>query len=414
MPKPKNKLTWLILILIFTSISFSDYHRANEIQNIIKSDKFSIIKWEIRHLPLKWSHLLWELFPGNTPSDSERIQIVDEYLKLARQVNKEETLIDKGLKTPKYPPNHPSSALSGLIHKKEKLRAKAEESIEANLSFIAHKQNLGLPFGILFPPVDIRLDTPPHILITSPRDEIKVTNKQLIQSNINGHKKQEIENKTEETLNVSALIDNISGLGTYPALVSDQHDLRQIFRTAAHEWLHNYWFFKPLGQQMWNSTEMYTLNETAADIAGDELGDLAFLNFGGDLSDPGNKYLTNTNYENQLYTILRETRKTTEILLNKGKISEAENYMKSQWWLLKLSGYNIRKINQAFFAFRGSYATGPASISPIGNELMEYRTFFPNPGSFIKQIAKVKDYDQFKEELSRMRLLSTSNHSVPD
>ncbi|MCL0105469.1 hypothetical protein M1N90_01780 [Dehalococcoidia bacterium] len=409
MSNPKNIFRWIIVLMIFASISSSDYHRIDHLKIIAGPDYFSVVSWEIRHIPLKWSHLLWEMFPGNKPSDDERILIVEDYLKLTKQVNKEKNLLERGIRQKKHDFNQESSHLIQLTYRRDALKGRAEEAIEAAISSVVHKQNLGLTLGMLFPPVDISLDSPPHILVTSPRNEIKLTDKQLIRADITGNRKQEIERRVEKDPNISALVDNLSGLGTYPALVSDEHELRQIFRTSAHEWLHNYWFLRSFGQRMWDSLEMYTLNETAADIAGDEIGDLAFSNFGGDLSDPGNKYLTNTDYQSQVATILKETRQKTEILLDEKKVAEAEDYMKSQWWLLKLSGYNIRKINQAFFAFRGNYATSSSSTSPIGDELKEYRGFFPNPGSFIRSISKIKSYDQFKKELEQMRVFSTSN-----
>jgi len=36
-------------------------------------------------------------------------------------------------------------------------------------------------------------------------------------------------------------------------------------------------------------------------------------------------------------------------------------------------GYYIRKLNQAYFAFHGTYGDSPASISPIGAELKQLR-----------------------------------------
>ena len=53
-----------------------------------------------------------------------------------------------------------------------------------------------------------------------------------------------------------------------------------------------------------------------------------------------------------------------EGLLAQGKIEEAEAYMEERRRFLAANGHFIRKINQAFFAFHGSYATSPASISP--------------------------------------------------
>ncbi|OGO24020.1 MAG: hypothetical protein A2144_05680 [Chloroflexi bacterium RBG_16_50_9] len=45
-------------------------------------------------------------------------------------------------------------------------------------------------------------------------------------------------------------------------------------------------------------------------------------------------------------------------------------------------GYRIRKLNQAYFAFHGTYADSPASISPIGVELRKLRS----------QSASLKDF----------------------
>ena len=69
----------------------------------------------------------------------------------------------------------------------------------------------------------------------------------------------------------------------------------------------------------------------------------------------------------------------------------------------RLGGYGIRKINQAYFAFRGNYADSPASVSPIGSELTEFRETFPTVGEFIKGIATVKNYVQFQVMLEAAR-----------
>ena len=55
-------------------------------------------------------------------------------------------------------------------------------------------------------------------------------------------------------------------------------------------------------------------------------------------------------------------------------------------------GHFIRKINQAFFAFRGTYATNPASISPIGDQLGELRRRSDSLGDFLKTLAQFDSY----------------------
>ena len=84
-------------------------------------------------------------------------------------------------------------------------------------------------------------------------------------------------------------------------------------------------------------------------------------------------------------------------------MEEAEEYLKRRWWDFRLGGYGLRKLNQAFFAFRGRYAEGPASVSPIGREVNEMRGYHDTVGSFIKTVAKLSSYEEFLDELERFR-----------
>jgi hypothetical protein len=47
--------------------------------------------------------------------------------------------------------------------------------------------------------------------------------------------------------------------------------------------------------------------------------------------------------------------------------------MEERRQFLATQGYRIRKLNQAYFAFYGTYADDPTSISPIGVELRKLR-----------------------------------------
>ena len=92
-----------------------------------------------------------------------------------------------------------------------------------------------------------------------------------------------------------------------------------------------------------------------------------------------------------------------EELLDEGRVDEAEEYMKERWWRLRLGGYGVRKLNQAFFAFHGVYASSAASISPIGGQLEEMRSLVPSMGSFIKTLSRVSTYAEFLELLEGLR-----------
>ena len=196
---------------------------------------------------------------------------------------------------------------------------------------------------------------------------------------------------------------NLAGLSTYPTLVTDTDSLRSVLRTAAHEWLHVYWFFRPFGQAFWLSEEMATLNETAADIAGRELGDATFVRMGGDLDENARRYLPQEDRDPRFTRMMRETRQHTEELLAEGKVEEAEEYMKERWWQMRLGGYGLRKLNQAYFAMHGIYGESVTSVSPIGDEVAEFRTYFATTGDFIRALNGVSTYGEFLERLGERR-----------
>ena len=405
----KGKLCLVAIgILVLLSTRIDEYHFTQS-DYAAGSHSFSIVQWELRHLPLKWTHLLWELYPGNKPVDFERNSIVHEYLSTTLQLQKEQdNLADALTTTPlidsasKNYIDLKNKEVVRLSRKREELRGRAEEAIESAVSRAANNHGLGFTFGILLPPTDFRLGDPPHLLIISRRDKIVMSDSKLINPNLNWSERAEIENRAELYENTSALVDDLAGLGTYPAIVSDKDSLRQIMRTAAHEWLHNYWIMKPLGRNMWDSQNMQILNETAADLVGNELGDEAFTILGNDIEN-AYKYDTFSSSNPHLFTILRETRINVEEMLKNGNIEEAEKYMRKQLWNLKLGGYNIRKLNQAYFAFRGNYAEGPASISPIGSDLRELRDYYSTLGEFIESVSKIGNFEQFHYLLNLKR-----------
>ena len=414
----KSSKVYLIIIISISLalVSFSDNINRSEIDIAVGKESFSIFWWEVKHLPSKWAHLLWENFPGNRPTHEERIEILEKYLETVNKLTQEETRL-KVLKSTVT--SHDQAVKKQLVENlideitylkqlRESYRGRAEETVEATISLVANQQNLGLFKGLLFPPTDFHFDKPPHILIISPRSKIELKQSKLISPTVTDIVKSEIESGVEKDGTNSALVDSLAGLGTYPAFVTDRDGLDNLMITAAHEWLHNYWFFKPLGRNMWNSSQMYTLNETAADIAGTEIGQQAFELIVGDSSRDAPYNRQDLKSHPHLRTILKETRNKVDILLENGLIDQAEKYMREQRWRLKLGGYNIRKLNQAYYAFRGKYADGPASISPIGEELKEYRSYFSNTGAFVRSISRMRTYEHFQEELRRLRNLVES------
>jgi hypothetical protein len=148
---------------------------------------------------------------------------------------------------------------------------------------------------------------------------------------------------------------------------------------------------------------MFTINETVADLAARELGDTAFARMGGDLSVSPSRYLSGEERAPRFTLEMRETRLRAGELLAQGQVEEAEQYMKERWWFLRLGGYRLRKLNQAYFAFRGRYAESAGSVSPIGDQVKELRGLVSSVGSFVQTVSKVSSYPGFLDLLERLK-----------
>jgi hypothetical protein len=375
---------------------------------------FSLEQWEIAHFHRKWLHRLWEFIPGKKPSREERLAILQEYLDVSLKAQKEKNRLE-GLLAPtrrgatlsagasQEDPALARQYLNELLAERKKLKAAAEEAIEAELSAVLAEQGFEARIGLIFPPVDMWFDPRPTLFVVSPRDRIQLWDAVLLDPEIKGIERDRMEQQMLDRYNLSALVDNLAGISTYPAIVPDTYPLRFILQTAAHEWLHQYFFFRPLGLNLRASADMYTLNETAADMAGRELGDMVFARMGGDLSVSARDYLPDEERDPNFTREMRATRLRAEELLAEGKVEEAEEYLKQRWWFFSLRGYGLRKLNQAYFAFRGNYGESSASVSPISSQLKEFRAFYPSVGEFVKAISRISSYQQFVDTLERLK-----------
>ena len=219
--------------------------------------------------------------------------------------------------------------------------------------------------------VDIVLAEAPHILVISPRDEINIKNTFLLSYGLTPAQKSYIEEQVGLLDNHSVLVEDLGGVAVYPSVISNKLSMKSCLTVAAHEWLHHWLFFKPLGQSFWTRHEMTGFNETGATVAGEEIGALLYDRINHDVVE-GVRLSIQSEEESSdresfdFFNAMQETRKHVSVLLGEGDIEEAEYYMDQRAELFRENGYYIRKLNQAYFAFHGIYATTAASDSPIG------------------------------------------------
>ena len=373
--------------------------------------RFSVFRWEASKLPDKWLNIAYGVARGRRLDRAQRLEVVDEYMEATRLARRQERRLEVAQATlggasaggsGRERVEAARDYLRELTASRDGLRPLAEEIVEAEMDAILSDAGLASRLGLLFPPVDLSFEEPPTVLNMSLRDHIEVVEQVLLGPDLPLLERDRIEREIFEKHDLSALVDNLAGLSTYPTIVSDQAPLRAVLRTGVHEWLHAYLFFRPLGWNWWVSPEMFSLNETVAELAGNELGDAVFVRMGGDLTVSASRYLPRHQRDTFFTQEMRETRRTVDEMLAEGRVEEAEEYMKQRWWRLRLGGYGLRKLNQAYLAFRGRYAEGPSSVSPIGPQVRALRAAHPDTVSFIKTVERVSSYPEFLGLLDRM------------
>jgi hypothetical protein len=273
-----------------------------------------------------------------------------------------------------------------------------EGYIEDAVSNAGLERKLPLFTGIVmtWPPVAIKFTQPPQLLVKSPRDRIFREGDTLLQPGLDIQQVGSIEKKTTDADTVSIVIP-LGGIAAYPAIVDGDGSYGALLELASHEWTHHYLAFWPLGQTWGASADADTLNETTAQITGREIARLI-----------GSKHPTQfPPHEDgsapplpapkvDFNSVMHDLRLKVDALLKAGKVNEAQQAMDATQKHLAKNGIYVRKINQAYFAFYGTYATSPQSSNPIGPKVERVWSLTQNVGLFLanmREVTSVKDLD---------------------
>lgn len=402
------------LLLLLALALDADTVRRTPTEEAIFRDRFGLVEWMGLNLLDGAQDALFDLLPGGTPFESERRAAVERYFELGSRIRPIEGALR--LAVARGGAVHPQASelqaeLERLRRERDSLADLVEWTIGGAVSGALRDEDLESGWGPLrplFPPVSFKITRVPRLIVVSPRDRIAYEEGRLLEPDITPRRMEELEAAVGPAEDRSAVVTRIGGVATYPALVSDSQSMRSAVQTIAHEWLHHYWFFHPLGQAYYDSPEMASLNETAADLAGSELGDLALLALGeeppalpstarGSQAAPAAEPP-----EFEFAAEMRETRLRTDELLAEGRVEEAEAYMEERRLRFVEHGYAIRVLNQAYFAFHGTYAESPASSSPIGGQVRRFRAHTDSVGDFVRRIREFSSYEQFLDYLETL------------
>jgi len=280
-----------------------------------------------------------------------------------------------------------------------------EQILSQQIIMVLNENHLTL-FGMIFPPLLFEISELPENLIISPRDRIEQINSISLIPKLDIQTINNLETKIDSDIYVSSLVVPIGGLGSYPTMIESTSSLQWIINTIIHEWIHNWLVFRPLGWNYGKSYELRTMNETTASIIGNELEIIVLKEYYPETYSSINNLAVQPpeNIDTDSMKVvfdyndeMRVTRVEVNSLLTAGKIEEAERYMEFRREVFWDNGYQIRKINQAFFAFYGAYADvpgGAAGDDPIGPAVRKLREQSMTISEFLIKISRFSSFQE--------------------
>jgi hypothetical protein len=404
----------LVAVLMLLGIP-QDRLLMTPLESLASTHLYSLVGWETNHFLQKWWQRTWNVLPivGSSQSDAEAIQQFFSLTKEVQDAQSEIIRLTSMADSGEDISGDVRNWLTELKRRRDGLRGQVEEALEGAIGRVLEEEGVTLSLGpIRWPPVDFAFVDTPTLLVTSPRDRIYRKEDVLLKEKIPLVERLALEEEVFQELDLSSLVVNIGGVATYPAIISPQLDLHGALVTASHEWVHHFFYFRPLGQRFRTNAKLMTLNESAATLLGKEIGDRAYhlltdKEVVRDRPSPIEKVLSEESDRFDFQREMRKTRLRVEVLLLTRKVEEAELYMEERRRIFVANGFDIRKLNQAYFAFHGTYAGSPASVSPIDEQLRELRSLTPSLKEFARGVAGVRTYEDFLRLLEKAQ----SNHS---
>lgn len=407
----RKKITKVVLIILALAI-IAGLTAAAMNENVLFT-----IKWSVGQTYKKIGYSAVNYFHKVSPSD---VEIVKNFIALQKEMEELEGVI-KQKSAQGLPHQDESSKLAFLYGQQKKIKEETEAVIESQMRQIAMEENLFINKGlrIFFPPPRFVLTSSPNILVLSSRSEMRIIDVKMLEGSLGIEEMENIEKSAEKKdESASALVVKTGGMAAlFPTPIEKSSSLRWLLQTAAHEWLHQYLFLASgLGRSYFNNQETRTINETAVSILGKELGDKIYLRFYASETEreqiekeafsrknPKDKpVLPQDEHDFSFNEFMRETYLEASRLLKNGDTKKAEIHMEERRQKLFEYGYFLRKINQAYFAFYGTYADSPSWPDPIGDALQKIWSKAVSVDDFINLIGNVESLEDLEKILNEL------------
>ena len=352
--------------------SLSSQHLSDTVEEATTGHRFSFLDYELSHLPNRWLGAAARLL-GAEPMDE------------------------------------PEALVRWFAEGDPAARKAAEWHLERRIGDAAAKLDLQTPlplFGgvrVIWPPVDVDLSPPLAILALSRRDDVRLLGTVLLDAVPESAQIEAMESLVESDGEHSAWVQSVGGVALYPAQIIEGRGFESTLDIVAHEWVHHYLIFHRLGLAYGANEDMRTINETVADIAGDEIAAAAMADASYEDPPPSDTALRWRDIRSETDPILRQLRIDVDALLADGLVDRAEALMTEVRLELALRGRPYRRINQAFLAFRGGYAASPSSASEWGGRLVAFRAQSSTLAEFMNGIRGVGSAQEADELLPPAR-----------
>lgn len=405
----------LLFLFLFFGLGAASVPPKNnllvQVDAVTRPYQFDFINWESQTIAAEIKRRFLSQPPLPATPNRQRA-LVEDYLALEQEIRRLEREIDQiyaagsGSKKNTLPASAAplEQELARLKKQQAQLAPPVETILTRQVETILREEGF-VTAGQVFPPVAFRLIDPPTALILSPRDKIENRHFVGLQPGLENSRRAKIEAALEQRGDVSSYVTDIGGLGSYPTMVINTPNLPALIDIAAHEWVHNYLYTFPTNIAWGYQTypRLTTINETTATIVGKEISRKVITRYYPNWVDklpPADKTgIPTPRQPSEFDLAMRRIRRHVDQLLAQGKIKEAEAYMEAERLKLVEKGYNLRRLNQAYFAFHGSYAFGPDSVDPTGAQLRQLRAASPTLKAFLNRVGWLNSYQNFLDWL---------------
>jgi len=381
-------------LLLPALVTYRPLDQAAQVRAAAAPYTFDLVAWEAAQLAARWPELLDQLRTPPAPerdiAPPEAVAAVRTHFAAGERLR---AAVARGA---------PLAEIEALRAVWQQTREPALGALADSLAVLASREGLltSTPLGaILLPPASFELQEPPRVLVVSPRDRIEVSQSVLLRAELTPQEVEQVE-AAVEALGLSALVVPIGGIATYPAIVPFQGAPLDILSAIAHEWVHGWLLFHPLGRAWFASYAGRTLNETVADLVGRELGQRLALAYAFPTTPPPDQAPAPLPGAFDFRREMRATRERLDALLAAGAIDEAERYLEQRRQEFVAAGYPLRKLNQAYFAFYGSYADSGAATGTLADEVRALRERSGSLGAFLHRVAAMTTPDEVAAALA--------------